>query len=131
MLGEWLTQSPGISRVYMGGVISYSNEAKMDLLGVPASLLAQHGAVSEDVRPPWCLGCQKRFNTDLAVSITGIAGPDGGTPDKPVGLVYVGLAFTDGVKVRSFQWGSDRDSNRIRATKMALNMVRRYLELGE
>ena len=131
MLGEYLTQLPGISEVYMGGVVSYSNQAKIDLLDVPASIIAQHGAVSEECAAAMALGCQKKFNTDLAVSITGIAGPGGGTPEKPVGLVYVGLAIADGVKVRSFQWGADRESTRIRATKMALNMVRRYLELGE
>lgn len=131
MLGEWLTQLPGISSVYMGGVVSYANEAKKDLLGVSQEILDQHGAVSEECAAAMALGCQKRFHTDLAVSITGIAGPDGGTPEKPVGLVYVGLAHADGVKVRSFQWGADRESNRIRATKMALNMVRRYLEAGE
>ncbi|MBX9656097.1 competence/damage-inducible protein A [bacterium] len=131
MLGEWLTQLPGISSVYMGGVVSYANEAKKDLLGVSQEILDQHGAVSEECAAAMALGCQKRFHTDLAVSITGIAGPHGGTPEKPVGLVYVGLAHADGVKVRSFQWGADRESNRIRATKMALNMVRRYLEAGE
>jgi nicotinamide-nucleotide amidase len=131
MLGEWLTQLPGISSVYMGGVVSYANEAKKDLLGVSQEILDQYGAVSEECAAAMALGCQKRFHTDLAVSITGIAGPDGGTPEKPVGLVYVGLAHADGVKVRSFQWGADRESNRIRATKMALNMVRRYLEAGE
>lgn len=131
MLGEWLTQLPGISSVYMGGVVSYANEAKKDLLGVSQEILDQHGAVSEECAAAMALGCQKRFHTDLAVSITGIAGPNGGTPEKPVGLVYVGLAHADGVKVRSFQWGADRESNRIRATKMALNMVRRYLEAGE
>lgn len=131
MLGEWLTQVPGISSVYLGGVISYSNQAKIDLLGVPASILETHGAVSEECAAAMAEGCNKRFGSTIAVSITGIAGPGGGTDEKPVGLVYVGLAHPGGVKVRSFRWGNDRDSNRIRATKMALNMIRLYLTRGE
>lgn len=131
MVGELLTETPGISRCYLGGVVAYSNQAKMDLLDVPGRVLDAHGAVSQECAEAMALGCQKRFHSALAVSVTGIAGPDGGSPDKPVGLVYVSLAYPGGVKTRQFKWGNDRHSTRVRASKMALNMIRLYLLRGE
>lgn len=131
MIGEMLTETPGVSRCYLGGVVAYSNQAKMDLLDVPGRILDAHGAVSQECAEAMAEGCRRRFHSDLAVSVTGIAGPDGGTPDKPVGLVYASLAHPGGVKTRQFKWGRDRRSTRIRAAKMALNLVRLYLLRGE
>jgi nicotinamide-nucleotide amidase len=131
MVGEMLTSVAGVSDVYLGGVVAYANQVKMDRLNVPARILEEHGAVSEECVAAMATGCQQSFHSDLAVSVTGIAGPTGGTPEKPVGLVYVGLATPTSVKVRQFKWGNDRHSTRIRASKMALNMVRLYLLRGE
>jgi nicotinamide-nucleotide amidase len=131
MVGELLTETPGISRCYLGGVVAYSNQAKLDLLDVPGRILDAHGAVSQECAEAMAVGCRERFHSDLAVSVTGIAGPDGGTPEKPVGLVYAALAHPGGVKTRQFKWGNDRRSTRIRAAKMALNLVRLYLLRGE
>jgi nicotinamide-nucleotide amidase len=127
MLGQMLTDTPGISQVYLGGYVTYSNDLKINLLGVPADILSRHGAVSEECAAAMAKNCRERTGSDLAVSITGIAGPDGGTPEKPVGLVYVGLASSNEVKVRNFKWGNDRKSTRVRAAKMALNLVRLQL----
>lgn len=123
-----LTEVPGISQSFLGGVVSYSNEAKIDLLGVPPELIEQHGAVSAEVAEAMAAGCRKRFASDLAVAVTGIAGPSGGTPEKPVGLVYVSLAHADGFKTVRFQWGKDRQFTRICSAKMALNLVRLRLQ---
>ncbi len=131
LIGAMLTETPGVSRCYLGGLVCYSNQAKLDMLDVPGKVLDAHGAVSEQCAEAMSVGCQNKFHSALAVSTTGIAGPDGGTKEKPVGLVYVGLAYPGGVKSRHFQWGNDRHSTRIRASKMALNMVRLYLLRGE
>jgi nicotinamide-nucleotide amidase len=90
-------------------------------------LLDEHGAVSAPVAEAMAVGCRAKFNTDLAVSTTGIAGPGGGTPEKPVGLVYVGLAWNGGVASQSFNWGGTRLEVQSRTAKMALNRVRLHL----
>jgi nicotinamide-nucleotide amidase len=89
LLAALLTEIPGSSHVFERGFVTYSNEAKTELLGVGDLLLARHGAVSEEVAHAMAVGCLDRSNVDLAVSVTGIAGPAGGSPEKPVGLVYV------------------------------------------
>lgn len=124
LVGHLLTENSGVSAGYLGGVVAYSNQAKMDLLDVPADLLEKHGAVSAVVAEAMAAGCRKRFGTDLAVAITGIAGPDGGTPEKPVGLVFVSLAHQDGFKTVRFLWGKDRSFTKICSAKTALNLVR-------
>jgi nicotinamide-nucleotide amidase len=107
-----LTDRAGSSGYFAGGVVSYSNEAKRDLLGVDPALLAAHGAVSAQVARAMATGARERFRATLAASVTGIAGPDGGTPAKPVGLTYVAVADDDGVDVRRIVWSGDRDANR-------------------
>jgi nicotinamide-nucleotide amidase len=96
LLAATITHKPGASEVYDRGFITYSNESKMDLLGVPKELLDTHGAVSAEVAKAMAEGALERSDADLAVSITGIAGPDGGTKEKPVGLVYFGYALKGG-----------------------------------
>ena len=107
-----ITEVPGSSGYFAGGVVSYANEAKRDLLGVDAALLDTHGAVSAQVARAMAVGARARFGTTVAASVTGIAGPDGGTPAKPVGLTYVGVADADGADVRRMVWPGDRAANR-------------------
>jgi nicotinamide-nucleotide amidase len=94
---------------------------------VPQALLDEHGAVSAQVAEAMAVGCRARFGSDLAVSTTGIAGPGGATPNKPVGLVYVGVAWAGGVSSQSFSWGGTRTEIQNRTAKFALNRVRLHL----
>ena len=113
-----ITANPGSSGYFRGGVVSYSNDAKRDLLGVPETLLAAHGAVSAQVAVAMAAGACRALGTDLAVATTGVAGPDGGSAEKPVGLVYVAVHDAAGSDVRRFQWTADRAGN-ISATMVA------------
>lgn len=128
LLGGRITAISGSSAAFMGGVISYSNEAKANLLGVARELLARRGAVSAQVAEAMARGARERLGADYGVSITGVAGPDGGTRDKPVGLVYIGLATPGGkVYARENHFIGIRDDVRRRSTQMALQMVREAL----
>jgi len=118
---------PGASKALLGGVVAYSDTVKTELLGVPVSTLAAHGAVSEETAAAMAVGCRERFHSDLAVSVTGIAGPGGGTPEKPVGLVYIALADAHGVEVRTFHGRNGRDRIRSVSALNALDLVRRSL----
>ena len=111
-----------------GGVVAYANDIKRDLLDVPQALLEAHGAVSSEVARAMALGCQARFGTDWAISITGIAGPGGGSADKPVGLVYMGFATPQGVSVHQEALQGTRDHIRLRAAIIALNRLRMLLQ---
>ncbi|WP_240906902.1 competence/damage-inducible protein A [Paludisphaera rhizosphaerae] len=130
LIAHKITAIPGVSAYYNGGVVSYANSAKTALLDVPADLIAAHGAVSPEVAAAMAEGARRRFGVDVAVSTTGIAGPDGGTPEKPVGLVYLGLATHDGVETRRLEIGPEqpRDVVQSRSTKQALNWVRTTLK---
>lgn len=123
-LGALLTSRPGSSRFFVGGMIAYANAAKERLLGVPRALLDAHGAVSEPVAAAMASGARMRLGADWGVGITGVAGPDGGTPDKPVGLVYVAVAGPARVTVREIRFGSTRDAVRTYACRAALNLLR-------
>lgn len=123
-----LTDVPGASDVFLGGVVSYSNEMKSTLLGVPEAVLAQFGAVSEQTARAMAEGALAASGASVAVSTTGVAGPGGGTPDKPVGLVWFGLATTGGhVSAVERRFIGDRDMVRRRATSFALDLLRRRL----
>jgi nicotinamide-nucleotide amidase len=122
-----LARIPGVSAWFRGGIIAYQNEVKTSLLGVPADLLQEHGAVSPQVAEAMAAGCRARFSTDLAVSTTGLAGPGGASADKPIGLVYVGLAHAGGVRSISFNWSGTRTEVQSRAARLALNLVRLHL----
>jgi PncC family amidohydrolase len=111
-----LTAIPGSSGYFLGGVVSYSDEAKRDLLGVDAAVLAAHGAVSAQVARAMAEGARARFGASIAASVTGIAGPDGGSAEKPVGLTYIGVADAAGVDVRRVIWPGDRAANRLDST---------------
>jgi nicotinamide-nucleotide amidase len=127
LVAHRLGQVPGASRCLRGGVVAYDNRIKMEMLGVPQPLLDEHGAVSAPVAEALAVGCRTRFRTDLAVSTVGFAGPLGGGPDKPVGLVYVGLAWEGGVASATYNWSGTRQEIQSRAAKLALNRVRLHL----
>jgi nicotinamide-nucleotide amidase len=127
LLGARLTAIPGSSDVFVGGVIAYSNDVKTTALGVSSALLESHGAVSEPVVREMAIGAQMRFGTQIALAITGVAGPDGGTPEKPVGLVWVCAAVDGHVEARKIQSWGDRQEVRYRATQAAMDLARRLL----
>ncbi|MCL4639957.1 MULTISPECIES: competence/damage-inducible protein A [Olivibacter] len=122
-LSHLITSLPGSSAVFKGGVVSYSNELKEQVLGVRASTLAAYGAVSEQVALEMALGAQKNFKTDYSMAITGIAGPDGGTDDKPVGTVWIAVAGKEGAKAKLFNFGKIRLPNIERSAANALVML--------
>ncbi|KGK86678.1 damage-inducible protein CinA [Desulfosporosinus sp. HMP52] len=124
LLGAALTQEPGSSKFYLGGVVSYSNSLKQGLLGVSEKNLKAFGAVSEEVAKEMAFGIRSKTGSDLAISTTGIAGPDGGSDEKPVGLVYIGFATAKGVHAEKFQFYGERESVRQLTVQAALNGVR-------
>jgi nicotinamide-nucleotide amidase len=128
MLGERLTAIPGSSDVVVGGVIAYSNEIKTALLGVDADLIATHGAVSEPVARAMAEGARDRLGASIGVGITGIAGPGGATPGKPVGTVDLAIAGPWPTEARRVQLIGDREEIRYRASQGALNMIRLRLD---
>lgn len=129
LMAKRLTDIPGSSRWFREGFVTYANEAKTARLGVSEALLAEHGAVSAPVAEAMAAGAARQAGTDYAISTTGVAGPSGGTPAKPVGLVFIGLSSPDGVMSRRFTWGDhfSRDEIRDAACKTALNMLRMRL----
>lgn len=127
LVGATLTREAGISDCYLGGVISYANSVKENVLGVKRATLQSVGAVSRETAQEMADGVRRLTGADLAVSITGLAGPGGGSETKPVGLVYIGLASAKGTEVRKFQFYGGRDSVRQLTVMAALNMVRQYM----
>ena len=122
-VGSAITSVPGSSAVFAGGVISYSNEVKRDVLGVSAEALERYGAVSPQVAAQMADGARRLLKTDLAVSLTGIAGPDGGSDEKPVGLVWFGLSTRDGTRTEKAIFRGDRAQVRAQAVVHALGML--------
>lgn len=127
LVGHWLTNLSGSSEFYLGGVIAYSNEAKQHVLGVPAELLQTHGAVSAQVAVAMAQGARQLLHTHVAVAVTGIAGPTGGTPAKPVGTVYVAVASSLGELVRLYHWDQDRLGNKRLSAEAALRLLSEHL----
>jgi nicotinamide-nucleotide amidase len=127
MVAERLTSVAGSSDVFVGAIVAYANEVKERDLGVPADTLASHGAVSAETAAAMAAGARKRLGVDLAVAVTGIAGPDGGSDEKPVGLVYLHVEGPDGGRGVDFLFPGDRGSIRRRATVTALHLARRFL----
>ena len=124
LVSSRLTDVSGVSASLMGSVVAYSNRSKTDLVGVPAELIDRVGAVSTEVAEAMAVGVRQRFETDFGLSTTGIAGPTGATPTKPVGLVHIALADADRVQSREFRLRGERDAVKDRATKCALNLLR-------
>ena len=123
LVASVLTDVDGSSGYFRGALVAYSNEAKMRLLEVPSELLEAHGAVSAQVARAMALGARSRLNSDLAVSITGVAGPGGGTAAKPVGLTYVAVADSSGVEVRRFSWNGNRAANKDSSARAAIQLL--------
>jgi nicotinamide-nucleotide amidase len=123
LVAATITEVPGSSGYFLGGVVSYADAAKVELLGVPQPTLDAHGAVSAQVAVAMASGARTRFRAALAVAITGVAGPDGGTEAKPVGLTYVALADGRGTDVRRFAFDGDRAGNREAAASAALEWL--------
>jgi nicotinamide-nucleotide amidase len=147
LIAEKLTDIPGSSEYFLGGVVAYANSAKQDLLGVPESFLADHGAVSEPVARAMAYGVRERFGADIGVATTGISGPGGGSEGKPVGLVYLAIAWgappgesaagkdrglsddtgAENAVVESFVFPVDRSRHRALTAQVALDWVRRMM----
>jgi len=127
LVAERLTDVPGSSQYFVSGVISYSNESKMELAGIPPLLLEMQGAVSKEVAQGLAEGIRNRMRTTIGVGITGIAGPAGGSPEKPVGTVFVAVASPAGTVDRRFLFPGDRQRVRWQASQAALDMVRREM----
>ncbi len=127
LIAHRLTEVPGSSTYFMEGLVTYSNEAKMRLLGVPAELIEAHGAVSAEVAEAMAVGAKRRGETDFGLAVTGVAGPGGGTEEKPVGLVYVALADDAHTEHKRLMLPGDRYLIRWRASQFALDLLRRRL----
>jgi len=127
LISNQFTNIPGSSSFFIGGVVSYSNNAKMELQGVPQELLSEYGAVSEQVACAMAAGARKRFGTDYAISTTGIAGPSGGSTEKPVGLVCVGYTDAQETVARRYMFFQDRLGNKARFSQAAMNLLRTRL----
>lgn len=127
-LADAITDVAGSSDYFLGGVVSYADRVKEQLLGVDPALLVSHGAVSEPVARAMAEGVRRLLAVELGVGITGIAGPGGGTPGKPVGLVFIALASARGTEVRRCQWNEDRLGNKRRSVETALDMLLSHVQ---
>lgn len=127
LLSEKITSVPGASEVFKFGAITYSNESKENILGVSSEIIRKHGAVSEETAREMAINVKNISKTDYGLSITGIAGPSGGTIEKPVGLVYIGLAYKDEIYVKKLISNGNRDKVRLNSAMHALDMLRRHL----
>ena len=123
MIGAWITALAGSSKVYKGGIISYTNEVKTALLGVNAELLEKEGAVSAPVAEAMAVGVRRALCADVAISVTGLAGPSGDDRGTPVGTVYIGYADSRGAEAICFRFDGDREQVRTQAAQEALKLV--------
>jgi PncC family amidohydrolase len=130
LLGHLLTEVPGSSAWFLGGVIAYDDRIKMALLGVPEALLREYGAVSAPCAAAMAEGARRATGADAALAITGIAGPGGGTPAKPVGTVYLALATPAGTETAHRVWAGDRSANKVQSARAALALLAEHLERG-
>ena len=127
LIGNLLTNVPGSSNYFLGGVVVYNNKSKVDLLDVSPETLEKYGAVSDLTVREMAEGVKKRLDSDIGLSVSGIAGPDGGTREKPVGSVYVGLAADNGIFSGKYRFWGTREQIKLNTSMMALDWVRRYL----
>lgn len=126
-LGMLITSVPGSSAYFLGGILAYTNDVKVEQLSVDPDVIKEHGAVSEQCAKAMAEGCRKLLDSDYALSITGIAGPEGGSEEKPVGTTFLGLSSIHVTCARQFNFGVDRESNRARAAYAALELLRREI----
>ena len=127
-IGDRITNVPGSSEYFLGGIVAYAYEAKVALLGVSWDTLNTKGAVSQETVLEMARGVRRILNTNIAVSVTGIAGPGGGTPEKPVGMVWIGLVAKEGEWTRLFQFSGNREQNKVSSANAALQMLLDYLQ---
>ena len=128
LLGDRITNLPGSSEYFWGSLVTYAYEAKVALIHVSWDTLRAHGAVSRETVIEMARGVRTALGADLAVSVSGIAGPGGGLPDKPVGTTWIGLSATDGDWARKFVWNGDRRANKESSADAALQFVLDYLD---
>ncbi len=128
LVGHRITEVPGSSAYFLGGIVAYAYDIKERLLGVKHNTLYDHGAVSAETATELARGARRALRADIGLSVTGIAGPTGGTADKPVGLVYIALSARDAERCERHVWESDRSGNKALSAEAALDLLRRYLE---
>jgi len=127
LIGHRLTNISGSSEYFLEGAVTYSNEAKQNRLGVDPALIETHGAVSEPVARSMAEGIRHKSGSDFGLAVTGIAGPTGGSPDKPVGLTFIAVTGAQGTRCEQFRFHQDRVRNKERAAQAALNLLRLYI----
>jgi PncC family amidohydrolase len=127
LLGSRITDVPGSSEYFLGGVVAYAYEAKVDLLSVSWDTLNTKGAVSRETVLEMARGIRNHLKGDIAMSVSGIAGPGGGTPEKPVGTTWIGLVAADGEWAKIFYFSGDREANKVSAVEAALELLLDYL----
>jgi PncC family amidohydrolase len=127
LIAHRITNVAGSSSYFLGGIVAYAYDVKERVLGVSHATLYDHGAVSEQTAQAMASGARRLLGTDLAVAVTGIAGPGGGMPNKPVGLVYLALSARDELRCERHVWSGDRESNKWQSSEAALRMVADYL----
>jgi len=127
LLSHLITNIPGSSRYYKGSVIAYNNEVKTALLDIDEAIIKRHGAVSQQTAEAMAKGGKKLFTSDVCLAVTGIAGPGGATPNKPVGLFYIGLAYPMGTICQMYIYQGDRKQNKHLAANAALVQLKNYL----
>jgi nicotinamide-nucleotide amidase len=128
LLGDRITNVPGSSDYFLQGIVAYSNQAKINTLGVKPSILQQQGAVSSQTAQAMARGIREKAQSDYGLGITGIAGPSGGSPQKPVGLVYIALAWEEGIEVKKNRFLGNREKIKFQASQKALDMLREHLQ---
>ncbi len=128
LVGHLITEIPGSSAYYSGGFVTYSDGLKQSAVGVPHDVLVAHGSVSAQAAMAMAAGGRERTGADLAVAVTGIAGPDGGSPPKPVGLTYVAVADAAGIAVKRHLWSGDRSENKRLSASAALELLLERIE---
>lgn len=128
LLADRITDVPGSSDYFRGGIVAYAYEAKVGLLGVSWDTLRAYGAVSQETVIEMARGARMALGADLAISVSGIAGPGGGLPDKPVGTTWIGLSTTQGDWARKFIWNGDRRQNKFQSTEAAFQFLLEYLQ---
>jgi len=131
LLGSRITDVPGSSEYFLGSVVAYAYETKAALLGVSWDTLNTKGAVSRETVLEMARGIRASMKADISVAVSGIAGPGGGTPDKPVGTTWIGLVGTDGESAQLFHFSGDREGNKVLAVDAALKLLLDYLQEGQ
>ena len=131
MIAGSLTEQPGSSGFFQGGILAYADRIKTEHLGVSPAILEENGAVSRETVQAMAIGCRQRIGTDFAISVSGISGPDGGSPDKPVGTTWIAIATGKAVFARQYLFPADRTRNRLLTVAAAVDSLRRVLEFGE